>query len=159
MSVESKIIQYLLENKITVSTAESCTGRLLASKFTAQAGISQIYQSGMITYSNEAKIKYLKVSPSTLKNHGAVSRQVCSQMCFNLHNISKSKMTFSTTGVAGPGGGTKLKPVGLVYIGIFFEKNIYIEQLKFAPQTSRLQIQKSTVKECFQLATDIIHGL
>ena len=159
MSVESKIIQYLLENKITVSTAESCTGGLLASKFTAQAGISQIYQSGMITYSNEAKIKYLKVSPSTLKSHGAVSRQVCSQMCFNLHKISKSKMTFSTTGVAGPGGGTKLKPVGLVYIGIFFDKNIYIEQLKFSPQTSRLHIQKSTVKECFQLATDIIHGL
>ena len=159
MSVESKIIQYLLKNKITVSTAESCTGGLLASKFTAQAGISQIYQSGMITYSNEAKIKYLKVSPSTLKSHGAVSRQVCSQMCFNLHKISKSKMTFSTTGVAGPGGGTKLKPVGLVYIGIFFEKNIYVEQLKFSPQTSRLQIQKATVKECFQLAYNIIHGL
>ena len=159
MSVESKIIQYLLENKITVSTAESCTGGLLASKFTAQAGISQIYQSGMITYSNDAKIKYLKVSPSTLKSHGAVSRQVCSQMCFNLHKISKSKMTFSTTGVAGPGGGTKLKPVGLVYIGIFFEKNIYVKQLKFSPQTSRLQIQKATVKECFQLAYNIIHGL
>ena len=159
MSVESKIIQYLLENKITVSTAESCTGGLLASKFTAQAGISQIYQSGMITYSNEAKIKYLKVSPSTLKSHGAVSRQVCSQMCFNLHKISKSKMTFSTTGVAGPGGGTKLKPVGLVYVGIYFERNIYVEQLKFSPQTSRLQIQKATVKECFQLVTDIIHGL
>ena len=159
MSVESKIIQYLMKNKITVSTAESCTGGMLASKFTAQAGISKIYQSGMITYSNEAKIKYLKVSPSTLKSQGAVSRQVCSQMCFNLHKITKSKMTFSTTGVAGPGGGTKSKPVGLVFIGICFDKNIYIEQLKFSPKLSRLQIQKATVKECFQLASDIIHGI
>ena len=159
MSVESKIIQYLLENKITASTAESCTGGLLASKFTAQAGISQIYQSGMITYSNEAKIKYLKVSPSTLKSHGAVSRQVCSQMCFNLHKISKSKMTFSTTGVAGPGGGTKLKPVGLVFIGVYFKKKIYVEQLKFGPRISRAQIQKGTVKECFQMVSEILNEL
>ena len=159
MSVESKTIQYLLDNQITVSTAESCTGGLLASRFTAQAGISEIYQSGMITYSNDAKTKYLKVSPSTLKSQGAVSRQVCSQMCFNLHKITKSQMTFSTTGVAGPGGGTKLKPVGLVFIGIYFKKNIYVEQLKFSSQMTRLQIQKATVKECFQMASDIIHGL
>ena len=150
MSVESKIIQYLLENKITVSTAESCTGGLLASKFTAQAGISQIYQSGMITYSNEAKIKYLKVSPSTLKSHGAVSRQVCSQMCFNLHKISKSKMTFSTTGVAGPGGGTKLKPVGLVYIGVKKGGKIEINKFLFKNK-KRSSIQKATVKKALNL--------
>ena len=159
MSIESKTIQYLLDNNISIATAESCTGGLLAAKFTAQSGISQIYQSGFITYSNEAKIKHLKVSPSTLKKYGAVSRQVCSQMCFNLQKITKSQITFSTTGVAGPGGGTKLKPVGLVYVGICFQKNIYVEQLKFKSNLSRIQIQRQTVSECFQMASDIIHGL
>ena len=159
MSIESKTIQYFLDNNISISTAESCTGGLLAAKFTAQSGISQIYQSGFITYSNEAKIKHLKVSPSTLKKYGAVSRQVCSQMCFNLQKITKSQITFSTTGVAGPGGGTKLKPVGLVYVGICYQKNIYVEQLKFKSNLSRIQIQRQTVSECFQMASDIIHGL
>ena len=159
MSIESKTIQYFLDNNISISTAESCTGGLLAAKFTAQSGISQIYQSGFITYSNEAKIKHLKVSPLTLKKYGAVSRQVCSQMCFNLQKITKSQITFSTTGVAGPGGGTKLKPVGLVYVGICYQKNIYVEQLKFKSNLSRIQIQRQTVSECFQMASDIIHGL
>jgi PncC family amidohydrolase len=159
MSIESKTIQYLLDNNISISTAESCTGGLLAAKFTVQPGISQIYQSGFITYSNEAKIKHLKVSPSTLKKYGAVSRQVCSQMCFNLQKITKSQITFSTTGVAGPGGGTKLKPVGLVYVGIYYQKNIYVEQLKFKSSLSRIQIQRQTVRECFQMASEIIHGI
>ena len=159
MSIESKTIQYFLDNNISISTAESCTGGLLAAKFTAQSGISQIYQSGFITYSNEAKIKHLKVSPSTLKKYGAVSRQVCSQMCFNLQKMTKSQITFSTTGVAGPGGGTKLKPVGLVYVGMCYQKNIYVEQLKFKSNLSRIQIQRQTVSECFQMANDIIHGL
>ena len=159
MSVESKTIQFLLDQQISVSTAESCTGGLLASRFTSQAGISQIYQSGLITYSNEAKIKHLKVSPSSLKRHGAVSRQVCSQMCFNLHKITRSDLTFATTGVAGPGGGTKSKPVGLVYVGIYYQKNIHVAQLSFSSRTTRLQIQKGTVKECFSMASEIIHGL
>ena len=159
MSVESKTIQFLLDQQISVSTAESCTGGLLASRFTSQAGISQIYQSGLITYSNEAKIKHLKVSPSSLKRHGAVSRQVCSQMCFNLHKITRSDLTFATTGVAGPGGGTKSKPVGLVYVGIYYQKNIHVAQLSFSSRMTRLQIQKGTVKECFLMASEIIHGL
>jgi PncC family amidohydrolase len=159
MGIESKTIQYLLDNDISIATAESCTGGLLAAKLTAQPGISQIYQSGFITYSNEAKIKHLKVSVSTLKKHGAVSRQVCAQMCFNLQKITKSQITFSTTGVAGPGGGTKLKPVGLVYVGVCYQKNIYVEQLKFKSTLSRIQIQRQTVRECFQMASDIIHGL
>ena len=98
MGIESKTIQILLDNQISVSTAESCTGGLLASQFISIAGISQIYQTGLITYSNEAKMKHLKVKAMTLKNHGAVSRQVCSQMCYHLHKITKSQMTFATTG-------------------------------------------------------------
>ena len=112
-----------------------------------------------MTYSNEAKIKQLKVSLSSLEKYGAVSRQICAQMCFYLHKITKSQLTFSTTGVAGPSGGTKLKPVGLVFIGIYFDKNIYIEKLNFNSSLTRKQIQIKTVKECFQMASDIIHGL
>ena len=159
MGIESKTIQILLDRQISVSTAESCTGGLLASQFTAKPGISKIFETGLITYSNYAKIKHLKVNPSTLKRHGAVSRQVCSQMCFNLHKITKSQMTFATTGVAGPDGGTKAKPVGMVFVGLCYQKNIYVEQLSFSSRMTRLQIQKATVKECFQMAFDIIHGL
>ncbi len=159
MSVVSKTIKYLLDKNISVSTAESCTGGLLAAEFTAVSGISKIYKTGLITYSNESKIKNLKVKPSTIKRYGAVSRQVCAQMCLHLHKISKSQLTFSTTGVAGPNGGTKLKPVGLVFIGLYFKKNIYIERLNFNPKLSRIQIQKGTVKECFHMLNNIIDEL
>ena len=159
MKFESNIIQYLIENKITVGTAESCTGGLLAAAFTSYPGVSAIYQNGMITYSNEAKSKFLKVSPETLRRNGAVSRQVCAQMCFNLAKISKCQLTLSTTGVAGPGGGIKTKPVGLVYAGVCYQKSIYIKKLQFSSQLTRLQIQKGTVKECFLMIKEIIDEL
>ena len=159
MKFESNIIQYLIENKITVGTAESCTGGLLAAAFTSYPGVSAIYQNGMITYSNEAKSKFLKVSPETLRRNGAVSRQVCAQMCFNLATLSKCQLTLSTTGVAGPGGGIKTKPVGLVYAGVCYQKSIYIKKLQFSSQLTRLQIQKGTVKECFLMIKEIIDGL
>ena len=159
MKFESRIIQYLIENKITVATAESCTGGLLAAAFTSYPGVSAIYQNGMITYSNEAKSKFLKVSPETLRRNGGVSRQVCAQMCFNLAKISKCQLTLSTTGVAGPGGGTKTKPVGLVYAGVCYQKSIYIKKLQFSSRLTRLQIQKGTVKECFLMIKEIIDGL
>ena len=159
MKFESSIIHYLLENKITVATAESCTGGLLAAAFTSYPGVSAIYQNGMITYSNDAKSKFLKVSPKTLRRNGAVSRQVCAQMCFNLAKISKCQLTLSTTGVAGPRGGTKTKPVGLVYAGVCYQKTIYIKKLQFASKLSRLQIQKGTVKECFLMIKEIMDGL
>ena len=158
MKFESNIIQYLIENKITVGTAESCTGGLLAAAFTSYPGVSAIYQNGVITYSNEAKNKLLKVSSETLRRNGAVSRQVCAQMCFNLAKISKCQLTLSTTGVAGPGGGTKTKPVGLVYAGVCYQKSIYIKKLQFSSQLTRLQIQKGTVKECFLMIKEIIDG-
>ena len=159
MKFESSIIHYLLENKITVATAESCTGGLLASAFTSYPGVSAIYQNGMITYSNNAKSKFLKVSPKTLRRNGAVSRQVCAQMCFNLAKTSKCQLTISTTGVAGPGGGTKTKPVGLVYAGVCYQRTIYIKKLQFSSKLSRLQIQKGTVKECFVMIKEIMDGL
>ena len=159
MKIESQIVKYLLNNKITLATAESCTGGLLAAAFTSYPGISAIYQHGVITYSNEAKNKLLKVSPETLRRNGAVSRQVCAQMCFNLAKSSKCQLTLATTGVAGPGGGTKTKPVGLVYAGVCYQKTIYIKKLQFSSKLSRLQIQKGTVKECFEMIKEITNGL
>jgi len=159
MNFESRIIKDLIQKKITVATAESCTGGLLAAAFTSYSGISAIYQSGMITYSNDAKKQFLKVKPETLRQHGAVSRQVCAQMCFHLAKISKCQLTLSTTGVAGPGGGTKTKPVGLVYAGVCYQKTIYVKKLQFPSRLSRLQIQKGTVKECFVMIKEILDGL
>ena len=157
MSKESRVIQQLIQKGISVSTAESCTGGLIAAALTAVSGVSKIYHSGIITYSNEAKEKLLKVKKTSLKKYGAVSRQVCSQMCFNLHKISTSQLTISTTGVAGPSGGTKLKPVGTVLIGLYYQKNIYIHKLRFSSKLSRLQIQKGTVQEVFALIHQIIN--
>ena len=159
MKFESRIIQYLIENKITVATAESCTGGLLAAAFTSHSGVSAIYQHGVITYSNEAKNKLLKVSLESLRQNGAVSRQVCAQMCFNLAKNSKCQLTLATTGVAGPSGGTKTKPVGLVYAGVCYQKTIFIKKLQFSSKLSRLQIQKGTVKECFEMIKEITDGL
>ena len=158
MKLEARIIQYLIEHKITVATAESCTGGLLAAAFTSYPGVSAIYQHGVITYSNEAKSKLLKVSPESLRRNGAVSRQVCAQMCFNLAKTSQCQLTLATTGVAGPGGGTKKKPVGLVYTGVCYQKTIYIKKLQFSSKLSRPQIQKRTVKECFIMIQEIIDG-
>ena len=159
MKFESRIIQYLIENNITVATAESCTGGLLAAAFTSYPGVSAIYQHGVITYSNEAKNKLLKVSSETLRRNGAVSRQVCAQMCFNLAKSSKCQLILATTGVAGPGGGKLAKPVGLVYAGVCYQKKIYIKKLQFSSKLSRLQIQKGTVKECFEMIKEITDGL
>ena len=158
MKLEARIIQYLIEHKITLATAESCSGGLLAAAFTSYPGVSAIYQHGVITYSNEAKSKLLKVSPESLRRNGAVSRQVCAQMCFNLAKTSQCQLTLATTGVAGPGGGTKTKPVGLVYTGVCYQKTIYIKKLQFSSKLSRLQIQKRTVKECFIMIQEIIDG-
>ena len=159
MKLESSIINNLIQKKIMVATAESCTGGLLAAAFTSYSGVSAIYQHGVITYSNEAKSKLLKVRPETLRRNGAVSRQVCAQMCFNLAKSSKCQLTLATTGVAGPGGGTKSKPVGLVYAGVCYQKIIYIKKLQFSSKLSRLQIQKGTVKECFEMIKEITDGL
>ena len=145
----------LIKKKLTISVAESCTGGLLAHNFTKLANSSKYFHMGLITYSNQAKIKILKVNKNIIKKYGAVSNECCKAMVQNLSKISKSKINVSITGIAGPGGGTKDKPVGLVYIGIKKRNFIKIYENKFKPKT-REKIQILTVKEVIKNLLNLI---
>ena len=150
-----KLHKKLIDKKLTISVAESCTGGLLANNLTKLANSSKYFQMGLITYSNEAKIKILKVDRNIIKKYGAVSKECCEEMVKNLSKISKSKINVSITGIAGPGGGSKLKPVGLVYIGIKTGKYLLILENKFKSR-NRSSIQKNTVREVLNKITKII---
>ena len=140
----------LIKKKLTISVAESCTGGLLAHNLTKLANSSKYFQMGLTTYSNEAKIKILKVNINIIKKYGAVSKECCKSMVHNLSKISKSKINVSITGIAGPGGASKNKPVGLVYIGLKKDKNIIIKENKFK-SINRYSIQKSTVEKVIKI--------
>ena len=148
------IIKELLKRNITISVAESCTGGLLSSKFTSVSGISKIFNMGLITYSNNAKSNLLKISQNHLKKYGAVSHQTATLMVKNLHHLTKSKLCISTTGIAGPSGGTKAKPVGLIYFGIKYKNKTIILEKKF--KGSRAQIQQKTIKAIFTTLKKLI---
>ena len=150
-----KLHKKLIDKKLTISVAESCTGGLLASNLTKLANSSKYFKMGLITYSNEAKTKILKVDRNIIKKYGAVSKECCEEMVKNLSKISKSKINVSITGIAGPGGGTKDKPVGLVYIGIKTGKYLLILENKFGSR-NRSSIQKNTVREVLNKITKII---
>ena len=150
-----KLHKKLIDKKLTISVAESCTGGLLANNLTKLANSSKYFQMGLITYSNEAKIKILKVNRNIIKKYGAVSKECCEAMVKNFSKISKSKINVSITGIAGPSGGTKDKPVGLVYIGIKLGKYLLILENKFRKK-NRSNIQKITVREVLKKITKII---
>jgi len=145
----------LINKKLTISVAESCSGGLLAHNLTKKANSSNYFEMGLITYSNEAKIKILKINKKIIKKYGAVSKECCEAMVNNLSKISKSKINVSITGIAGPGGGTKDKPVGLVYIGIKMGKYLLILENKFRSK-NRSSIQKATVREILKKIIQII---
>ena len=150
-----KLHKKLIDKKLTISVAESCTGGLLASNLTKLANSSKYFQMGLITYSNEAKIKILKVNRNIIKKYGAVSKECCEAMVKNLSKISKSKINVSITGIAGPGGGTKDKPVGLVYIGIKMGRHLLILKNKFKSKNRNL-IQKLTVKKIINIILNLV---
>ena len=127
----------------------------MSSKITSISGASAIFNMGLITYSNIAKIRILKVNKNIIKKFGAVSSQCCEEMLKNLSNISNSKINVSITGIAGPKGGTKKKPVGLVYIGLKFDNKLIVKEKKFKSK-NRKEIQKLTVNEVFKMITKII---
>ena len=126
-----KIVKLLTSKGLTVSFAESCTGGLLSSSITSISGSSKVFNMGLVTYSNNAKVKLLKVPKKTINKYGAVSYETCLSMVKNLSKISKSNISISITGVAGPNGGTKEKPIGLVYIGLKKGRKIIIKKNLF----------------------------
>ena len=144
------LIRLLTKKKLKISFAESCTGGLLSSKITSVNGASKIFNLGFVTYSNQAKIKVLKVNKNVIKKYGAVSHECCSAMVKNLSKISKANINVSITGIAGPKGGTKEKPVGLVYIGVKKDNKIQVNKCLFKAKNRSL-IQKATVRKALNL--------
>ena len=151
----SKVVRILTKKKLSVSFAESCTGGLLASTITSISGSSKVFNMGLITYSNNAKVKLLKVPKKTITKYGAVSHETCLSMVENLSKISKSNISISITGVAGPNGGTKQKPVGLVYVGLKKGRKTIIKKNLFKNK-GRIFIQKATVKKVLKMVMNIV---
>ena len=155
MNINKKIVSLLKRRKLTLSITESCTGGLLSSAITSVSGSSKVFSIGLVTYSNEGKNKILKVSKKILKKHGAVSQQCCLAMVNNLQKISKSKICISTTGIAGPKGGTLKKPVGLVYVGLKINKKSLIKKFLIR-NNGRKFIQLQTIKKTLNLLKQIL---
>ena len=155
MTNSEKLIRLLKKKKLKISFAESCTGGLMSSVITSNSGSSSIFKLALITYSNESKHKILKVPKNIIKQYGAVSSQCCLSMVNNLSKISNSQINVSITGIAGPKGGSKKKPVGLVFIGIKFKKKIYANKYLFLGK-SRINFQKATVNKVIRSVLSIV---
>ena len=149
-SLANKLVKKLIQKKLTISFAESCTGGMLSSTITSISGSSKIFNLGLITYSNKAKVDILKVPKKIINNYGAVSNECCLSMVKKLSKISKTNISVSITGVAGPNGGTKLKPVGLVYIGIKKGNKIIVQKCLFKNK-NRISIQKATTTKVLKI--------
>ena len=150
-----RIVKILTKKKLTLSFAESCTGGLLASSITSISGSSKVFNMGLVTYSNNAKVKLLQVPKKTITKYGAVSHETCLSMVKNLSKISKANISISITGVAGPNGGTKAKPVGLVYIGLKKGSKIIVKKNLFKSK-KRISIQKATAKLALKMVLNVL---
>ena len=155
MSLNQKIISLIKRKKMKLAIAESCTGGMLSSAITSVSGSSKVFVMGLVTYSNQAKTSILKVPQKIIKKYGSVSVQCCLAMVNNLSKISMSKVCVSITGIAGPKGGSKQKPVGLVYIGIRVGKKVIVNKCNFKNK-GRAYIQRQTVKKSLNLLFRLI---
>ena len=148
--LSKKLIKLLIKKNYKVSFAESCTGGLLSSAITSINGSSKVFTLGLVTYSNQSKIKALKVPKKVIIKYGAVSYETCLSMVKNLNKISKTSISVSITGIAGPKGGNEKKPVGLVFIGIKKGSNVLVKKFLFKNK-KRLSIQRSAVNKALNL--------
>ena len=153
--LSQRVIKLLEKKRLKISFAESCTGGLLSSSITSITGSSKVFSLGLVTYSNKSKINILKVPKRIIMKHGAVSYETCFYMVKNLSKISKTNISISITGIAGPKGGTKQKPVGLVYIGIKKGNKTLIKKFLFKIKKRNL-IQKAAVNQAFKMILKII---
>ena len=150
-----KIVRILTKKKLKISFAESCTGGLLSSTITSVKGSSKVFTLGFVVYSNKSKINILKIPKKIIKRYGAVSTQICLAMVKNLNKISKTNISLSITGIAGPSGGTKKKPVGLVYVGIKKGNKTLVKKHLFKNR-ERSYIQKAAVNKSLELILSFI---
>lgn len=148
--LSQKVVKLLAKKRYKISFAESCTGGLLSSYITSINGSSKVFTLGLVTYSNQAKINILKVSKKIIIKHGAVSYETCLSMVKNLNKISKTNISVSITGIAGPKGGTKQKPVGLVFVGIKKDNKTFVKKFLFKHKKRNL-IQRATVNKALNL--------
>ena len=148
--LSQKVVKLLSKKRLKISFAESCTGGLLSSSITSISGSSKVFTLGLVTYSNKPKINILKVPKKIIMKHGAVSYETCLSMVKNLYKISRTNISISITGVAGPNGGTKQKPVGLVFIGVKKGNKTLVKKFLFKNRT-RNSIQRSTVNKSLNL--------
>ena len=148
--LSKNIVKKLIKKKLKISIAESCTGGLLSSAITSVSGTSKVFSVGLVAYSNQSKINLLKVSKNIIRKYGAVSEQVCLYMVKNVSKIGKTDMSVSITGIAGPSGGSKIKPVGLVYVGIKKGNRIEVKKYLFKNK-GRSYIQRAAVNKSLGL--------
>jgi len=149
------IINLLKKKKMTLSIVESCTGGMLSQVITSVNGSSKVFKFSFVTYSNQSKVKYLKVPLRIIKKYGSVSEECCRSMVNNLSRISKTRLNIAITGIAGPKGGSKLKPIGLVYIGIKKDKKIKIDEY-FFKNMNRKKIRVNSVRKSLELIRNFI---
>ena len=153
--LSQKVVKLLTKKKLKISFAESCTGGLLSSSITSISGSSKIFTIGLVTYSNQSKISILKVPINIIRKHGAVSYEACLSMVKNLNKISKTNISLSITGIAGPKGGTKKKPIGLVFIGIKKDNKTLVRKYLFKNK-KRTTIQRTAVNKALNLILSIL---
>ena len=153
--LSQKIVKLLTKKKLKISLAESCTGGLLSSSITSISGSSKVFTIGLVTYSNQSKISILKVPINIIRKHGAVSYEACLSMVKNLSKISKTNISLSITGIAGPKGGTKKKPIGLVFIGIKKDNKTLVRKYLFK-NMKRTTIQRTAVNKALSLILSIL---
>ena len=154
-SLSKKIINKLIKKKLTISFVESCTGGMLSSAMTSISGSSKVFTFGMVVYSNKSKTKILGISKNLIKIYGVVSKEICLAMVKSLNKISKTNISLSITGIAGPNGGTEKKPVGLVYIGVKKDNKIKVKKYLFKNK-GRSYIQRSAVNKSLRLILNIL---
>lgn len=156
MYVEYEVVELLQKNKLKVTFAESCTGGLLAARLVNVPGASEVFKSSVVTYSNKAKRKLLGVNKCTLKVFGAVSSQTAAEMAIGAMRRLGADVSVSITGIAGPGGGTDKKPVGLVYIACNVLGNVTVKECHFTGE--RLDVRMESVEAALNLMKECLNS-